>query len=222
MRGGRDPRDLEPERPRDRVREELGAQAGDVLALGLGRLAPEKGWEALLEAAAAALGEAPALLFAIAGEGSSRARLEARARWLGIAGRVRFLGYRRDVGELLGAADLFALLPEEEALGLGFVEAALAGLPAVATEVGGIPEVVRPETGILVPARDTARAARALAALARDPALRRRLGEAARERALRLFTLERMVRELDAVYEAALREGGGRRAGSGWRSASSK
>lgn len=188
---GVDPATLVPARD---VRPDLGLRPAHVLCLSTARLVPEKGIDVLVEAAGLARRKVPELVVAIAGEGPLRPAGEG----------VRYLGYRRDIPDLLAAADLVALLSREEPFGLALVEAALAGRAAVGAAAGGIPEVIADgETGILVPPGDVPRAAAALVGLARDRPLRERLGRAARERALRLFTLERVIRDLDAIYEAA-------------------
>jgi glycosyltransferase involved in cell wall biosynthesis len=111
------------------------------------------------------------------------------------------LGRRDDVPEILAGADIFALPTRWEGLPLSIIEAMHAGLPVVATRVGGIPELVEDgRTGFLVPRGDVAAFAEALGKLL-DPELRRKMGEAGRDRARRLFTAERMVRETLALYD---------------------
>jgi glycosyltransferase involved in cell wall biosynthesis len=202
---GRDPAELASARPRAEVRRALGVAPEDVLVLAVARLAPEKGLEPLLDgfAAAAAAPGAPPLALAIAGDGPLREPLAARAR-----GRVRLLGFRPDVPDLLAAADVFALTSRAEAFGLALVEAAFAGLAAIGARAGGIPEIVAPEeTGLLVPPDDAPAVAAAIARLARDPALRARFGAAARARAEGRFTLARAVARFDEIYARARETG---------------
>jgi glycosyltransferase involved in cell wall biosynthesis len=140
---------------------------------------------------------------AIVGGGPERPQVEAE---LGDAGEL--LGERDDVPELLASADVFALSSRSEGLPLSILEAMAAGLPVVATAVGGIPElVVDGETGLLVPPGDAQALADALRRLLGDPSLRRRFGDAARERAERDFSVERVRRAHVDLYERLLAGG---------------
>lgn len=200
--------DLAPfDAPFDRaaLRGSLGLAPEDVLAIQVAALAPHKSQTTLLQAAAALAGPAPRLRVWIAGEGALREALLAEHRALGLGDRVRFLGFRDDVLPLLRAADLFVLSSHLEGLGTSVLDAMAAGLPVVATEVGGVPEIVRHEaTGLLVPPRDTAALARAMSRLAADPALRARLGARGREVA-REFGADRTAAATRRLYEELLR-----------------
>jgi glycosyltransferase involved in cell wall biosynthesis len=137
---------------------------------------------------------------AIVGDGPDR---EAVAAELGDAGAL--LGERDDVAERLAQADVFVLSSRSEGLPLAILEAMAAGLPVVATAVGGIPELVADgETGLLVPPGDADALAGALRRLVADPGLRRRLGEAARARVEERFSLTAMRRAHLALYERLL------------------
>lgn len=152
------------------------------LALALGRLHPNKGFELLLEALAATR----AVHLWIAGDGPLRPQLERLAARLGLAGRVRFLGWREDVPALLASADLLVCPSLHEPLGNVVIEAWSAGLPVVATASDGPAGLIEDgESGILVPLPDRpgggpAAFARAIERLGEDPALRARLGQAGR------------------------------------------
>ena len=190
------------------LRRGLGSEDGHVVALTVSALAPGKGHHDLLRAAALAVETAPRLRLWIAGEGPLRSDLEAESRALGLAGRVQFLGFRTDIHPLLGAADFFCLATESEGLGSSILEAMAAGLPVVATRVGGVPEVVEDgRTGVLVPASDPAALARAMARMVGDGGLRREMGEKARQRAA-LFSADRTAEGTDRVYREALRRRG--------------
>lgn len=199
--------DLAPfETPFDReaARASLGLDPGDVLAIQVAALAPHKSQTTLLQAAAKVAGTAPRLRVWIAGEGSLRDRLEAEHETLGLGERVRLLGFRVDVTALLRAADLFVLSSYLEGLGTSVLDAMAAGLPVVATEVGGVPEVVRHgETGLLVPPRDPEALAGAMSRLAGDPALRDSMGRAGRALA-REFGADRTAGATRALYEELL------------------
>jgi len=168
--------DAEPAAPADRAA--LGTPAGAPLALALGRLHPNKGFDVLLEA----LARAPGVHLWIAGEGPEDAALRARATALGIDGRVRFLGWRRDVAALLAASDMLACPSRHEPLGNVVIEAWAHRRPVVAAASQGPRQLLRDgETGLLVPVEDADALARALSALAADPARAAALAAAGRD-----------------------------------------
>jgi len=172
----------------------------DVVVVGtIGRLDPVKDFRTLLAAMGAVRTERPSALV-IVGDGPERAALERAARELGILDTVRFLGHRDDARAWLAACDVYANSSISEGVSLTILEAMAAGLPIVATRVGGTPEIVDSSCGRLVPARDPSALAAALSDLAGRPALRRELGQTARLRAETRFTIERMVNEYAEVY----------------------
>jgi glycosyltransferase involved in cell wall biosynthesis len=172
------------------------------LLIAVGRLRPPKDFETLLRALA--LLPAEQVDAVIVGDGPQRGELEALVARLGLQDRVRFEGERRDVPSLLAHADLFVLSSRSEGLPVSVLEAMAAGLPVVASAVGGIAElVVDGETGVLVGPADAEALAAALGRLAAEPELRRRLGDAGRARAEELFDLEAFRR---AHVELYLRE----------------
>ena len=134
-----------------------------------------------------------------------REPLRRLAEELGIGGRVMLLGARRDVPELLSAFDVFALSSRSEAFPLSVLEAMATGLPVVATEVGCLPEVVRPgETGMLAaPGRPEA-LAEAIGGLLADPALAREMGRRGREVVREEYTLARSAERLEALVDLSL------------------
>jgi glycosyltransferase involved in cell wall biosynthesis len=159
------------------------------LIVAVGRLKAPKDFLTLVRA----LGrlEADSFTAVIVGEGPDRARLEEEIRSLGLAESVTLAGERRDVPELLAAADIFALASSSEGMPVSVLEAMAAGLPVVASRVGGLPEqVVDGVTGVLVEPGDPEDLAEALAGLVADRELRRRLGAAGRARAEQAFDLE--------------------------------
>lgn len=182
------------------LRRKLGVGEDDVLAVYVGRLVPIKRLDVLIRAVAhAGAGGAP-LRLALIGGGETRPDLEQLAGELGIADRVDFLGYRRDLPRIFAAADLAALSSDDEGTPVSLIEAAAAGLPAVATRVGGVAEVVASGAGLLV-GRDDARAmAEALGRLAGDPPLRERMGVAARAHVLARYTADRLVADTERLY----------------------
>jgi glycosyltransferase involved in cell wall biosynthesis len=188
--------------PAGALRSKLERVPGRPIVLTVARLDPQKGLGDLLEAAA----QVPDSNFAIAGEGPDRERLEGAARSLGLHGRVTFLGHRDDVADLLGSCDVFVLPSLYEGFPLSVVEAMAAGKPVIATAVGGTPEAVSDgETGLLVPPGNPSALAAAIRSVISDPGLGRRLGRAGRERALREFSAEEMVRHVVRLYEGLLK-----------------
>ena len=158
-----------------------GSRTG-MTVLAAGRLSPEKGFQ-LLPAVAERLAQScPAVRFLMAGDGDLRESIEADAKKRGIADRIEFLGFRNDIDRLMSEADVLLLPSYTEGLPNVVLEAAAAGIPSVATRVGGTPEaIIDGETGILVPSGDVAVMADSLALLAQDESLRNRMGLAARE-----------------------------------------
>lgn len=169
--------------------------------LFLARLWPEKGVEELLQATAALLPRYPLLQLVMAGDGDL-AGVERRAQALGLAGHVQLTGWlagERKSQELRSAA-VFALPSWFEGMPVGVLEAMAAGVPVVASEVGGIPEALGPDAGLLVPVRDATALAQALARVLGDVALAQRMGEAGRRRAAELFSAAHIVQRLGQVY----------------------
>jgi glycosyltransferase involved in cell wall biosynthesis len=196
-------------RPREETRRALGLAASDSVVLTVGSLTPQKDQATLLEAFARVARTRDEARLLIAGEGALRADLERRRDALGLGDRVRFLGDREDVADLLEACDLFVLSSVREGLSVTLLEAMRAGRAVVATDVGGNAEAVaRDVTGRIVATRDPRALAGALESLLGDPARREAFGSAARARFAERFTAERMVRETEALYREALAEAG--------------
>jgi glycosyltransferase involved in cell wall biosynthesis len=189
---------------RDETRRELGVGEDEVLLVFVGRFAPIKRLDLLLDAFARARAAEPRLRLAIVGDGGERPALERRAGELGIGGDVRLLGYRRELHPFFAAADLAVLSSDNEGTPVSLIEAAAAGLPAVATNVGGVAEVVIPETGTVVPAGDPDALATAIGKMAADPERRRAAGQAARTRALSKYSAQRLIADVDALYRELL------------------
>lgn len=196
---------------RSDARARLGLPEAARIVGVVAHLSGRKGHPVLLEAAASLCGRFPDLLVLAVGEGDP-APLLAQAAALGIEGRVRFVGFQSDVLPYYAAMDLLALPSlRGEGLPRALLEAGLLGLPAVASAVSGVPEIVRDgETGFLVPPGDAAALAGRLEPLLEDAGLRDRMGAAAREFVAVTFTVRAMVEGTLACYgRAGVREGEG-------------
>jgi glycosyltransferase involved in cell wall biosynthesis len=191
---------------RDQVLASLGLPA-DALVLGtIARVHWAKGFRTVLAALPGLLGRYPRLHYVVAGKGKHYDEIRAAASALGFGERIVFLGIRHDVPALLRAFDGFVLPTLKEAMGISFVEAMAAGVPCVGTRVGGVPEVITPETGILVPPEDAAALAQACDTLLADPALRQSLGQAGVSRAKSIFSREASAQALERAYARTLAE----------------
>lgn len=186
------------------VRSEVGASDDDFVAGTVARLDPVKDLGTLLEAGALLAATKHPPLLVVVGDGPERSSLERQATQRGLAGRVRFLGHREDARRWLSGLDVYVNSSVSEGVSLTILEGMAAGLPVVATRVGGTPEVVTDDCGILVPSRNPPALAGAIQQLRQDTGRRRALGAAARARVESRFTLDRMVRECRHAYAAAL------------------
>lgn len=191
---------------RERMRRQLGIPPQARLVITVSVLREGKGLDVLLKATPGVLRAVPEAHFLIVGEGPMKSELERGAEQAGLSGRLRFLGFRRDVPALLAASDLFVLPSRaHDAFPTALLEAMGAGLPVVATRVGGIPEIVdAPRTGWLVPPGDHEPLGRAVADLLSRSEELPAMGEAARCRARAEFSSAVWVRRLEEVYARAL------------------
>lgn len=186
---------------RQRVRRELGIGPEQVLCLTIGRLSDDKGIPYLLECASLVKRHSDSVRFMIAGRGPLEAKLVGMSRDLGLAGTVRFLGFREDVPDLLSAADMLVVASTSEGCPIVILEAMAAGCPTICTRVGGSPELITDgRTGYVVEPRQADQLARAVLRLVEAPAERAEMGERARKLAFERFTIERMVRDFENVY----------------------
>lgn len=190
-------------------RRREGIPADSIVALCVSNFYSYKGHEELVEAAARIVPAFPNVIFLLVGRDSGTMEAtRTRIRERRIEGSVRFVGSRTDVPDLLRASDLFVHPSREEGFSNAILEAMAAGLPVVACDVGGNPEaVVDGETGRLVPSRNAAAFASAVADLLVDPEKRKAMGEAGRLRATERFSLVRMVGEIESLYESLTRGG---------------
>jgi glycosyltransferase involved in cell wall biosynthesis len=173
----------------------------DIVAT-VGRLVPEKGHCYLIESAKGVIRKNPNTIFLIIGSGPLKDELEAMAQRLGISGQFRFLGLRDDVPEILHTIDLFVFPSLNEGMGRVLVEAMACSKAVVASDVGGIRDVVLNQvTGTLVPPRDTDRLAEAILELLVDKEKRYRMGLEGKKRASGLFDIKTVVAQTDTLYK---------------------
>jgi glycosyltransferase involved in cell wall biosynthesis len=186
---------------RSRIRKEIGAE-NEYLLLIVARLSPEKGHHYLFEALPEIGRRAskPVRLL-VAGDGTFEAAYRKEVSAIGCNEMVTFLGFRKDSPDLIAAADLLILPSLAEAFGLVLTEALYLGTPVVATRVGGIPEIVDDGIdGTLVPPADSEALASAIIELLENPERRQRLAGAGREKVLKRFRFEDMVRSYEGIY----------------------
>jgi len=201
-----------PNGRREKVRRELNVADDELVIVAIGNLYPVKGHAVLLRALAELeeQGGAPRWRLAIAGRGEDEQRLRSIADDAGIASRIHLLGFRSDAPDILAAGDVFVLPSLSEGLPLALIEAMATGLAIVASDVGGIPEVVaRGQEALLVPAASPTALAAAIRALLDDPVRRAALGAAAQRRAHRDFSVTSMADAYEALYRGAAAEWGG-------------
>jgi len=187
---------------KDFLRNEFGFAPDDFLAGIVAALEDHKGHKYLIEAASIIKRRAPKVKIIIVGKGSLEYELDQQARGLQVHDLVFFLGFREDVPRILASLDAFVLSSYLEGLGTSILDAMASRLPVVATDVGGIPEVVvHNETGILVPPRNPEALAEALIRLHDDRALALRLGEKGYKVVHEKFSSESMACRIIAVYQ---------------------
>jgi glycosyltransferase involved in cell wall biosynthesis len=181
------------------VRTELAVTPDELVVGTVARFDPVKDLQTLLHAVAA-LSKIRSVTAVLVGDGPERPGLETLVDTLGIRERVRFLGHREDARRWLAGFDGYVNCSISEGVSLTILEAMAAALPVIATNVGGTPEVVTTECGVLIPPRDPQALARAMGAL--NAGTVRSLGLAGRQRVEACFTIERMVNDYGSVYRS--------------------
>jgi glycosyltransferase involved in cell wall biosynthesis len=196
-----------PRPARHSVRSELGIPA-DAPVLGVvGNLRSQKAHQVLIRATAELVGRWPDLRVLLAGTGPERQSLEGLVGELGLQHTVRLLGYRADVPDVLAAMDIAVCSSDFEGTPIAILEYMDAGLPVVATAVGGVPDVLDDGVqGLLVPRRDPEALARAIAELLSDPQRATAMGAHGRERRRTEFTLGVMIRRIEDLYRELVEE----------------
>lgn len=192
---------------RGRLRAALGL-ATDAPLIGIvARLVPIKRHDLFLRAAKRVHEACPQARFVLVGDGELRDAVRGQISALGLEGTAIMAGWRDDLDEVYADLDVVALTSDNEGLPVALIEAMAAGCPIVATDVGGVRELVRDgENGFVVPAGDEAALAARMIELLSAPERRAAMGQAAQERALADYSIERLVGDLDALYRQLLRE----------------
>jgi glycosyltransferase involved in cell wall biosynthesis len=201
------PEEFVPRRDVRVVRDEVGATSDTPVIGTIAHLSEKKGHRDLFAAIPHVCREFPQAQFWIVGQGPLRNELEATARRDGTINNVRFLGFRRDMADLMHAIDVMALPSHREPCALVYIEAALAKKPIVACRAGGAPESVADgESGLLVPVGDSGAIAAALCGLLDNREQARAMGRFGHDRARDLFGWPRFIRTLEGVYDRVLDE----------------
>ena len=187
---------------RMRKRVEIGVSAKDLIVTTVGRLIPQKGHSVLIDAARELRSGSPEVKFLIVGAGPLELRLRNQVDRLGLGENVIFLGLRKDVYDLLQVTDVFCFPSMWEGLGVALLEAGACSLPAVASAVGGIPEIIEDgENGLLVQPGDPGALARQLSVLLKSADLRSQLGRNGRSVVERRFAADVVANMLMQLYE---------------------
>lgn len=183
------------------LRQSLGLNAADRVLLAVGRLAPSKDYPNLLQAFAAVQADAPDLRLLIAGEGELRPQIEQLIHTLGLGANVTLLGIRRDVADLYALADVYVMSSAWEGFGLVVAEAMAAHRVVVATDCGGVKEVLG-GCGFLIPAQDSSALARGIrSALGLTQAQAEEMGRKARRHVERHYSLDTVLDKWQQVYQ---------------------
>jgi glycosyltransferase involved in cell wall biosynthesis len=190
-----------PYNKKQNFKKELGIPENALIIGSAGRLEPVKGPEFLIEAAALIIPEYPDTFFVFAGDGGLKRDLEKKALEIGIEKNIVFLGWRDGISEIISVYDIFVLPSLNEGMGRVLVEAMALGKPIVASNAGGIPDLVtHGKNGFLVPPKDPRELAHYIQILIEDEEKRAKMGEAGKEMAEN-FSKEKMVERIAELYK---------------------
>jgi len=193
------------DRSRVAARRALDLPGGATVVATVGRLTAIKQHRLFLDVIQRVAAAHPRTIALVAGDGELRSDLEAYAASLGIAGHVRFLGWRRDLATIYGATDVFLLTSRNEGTPVALIEAMASGVPGVSTDVGGVKDVIgSPEAGLLAPFGDAAALAAHVTTLLADASRRAAMGSHARTRVIERYGIERLEREIASLYRDLL------------------
>lgn len=185
---------------RQQVRRELALQEHVPVVFSAGRMAYEKGHDLLVAAAIQVIAECPDVVFLAAGIGDLRFEYETQISRLGLTEQVRFLGYRKDIPDLMAAADIYTLPSRSEGMPNALLEAMSLGLPAAAFKMGGVSEIITDGlTGLLAKPNDPSALAGIIIRLVKDHDLRQKLGFSGQEHVRREYNLEKMLNRYEEL-----------------------
>ncbi len=194
----------------DKLKEGLGIDRDDFVFGTVTRLEPVKGNRFLISAFARILSKFQDLKLLIIGDGSQRSALEKQCQEFGISEHVVFAGIREDIPSLLYIMDVFILPSLNEGMGRAVIEAMACGRPVIASATGGLPELLRDGIdGVLVPPADVQRLAEAMKEFVSNPDKVKIMGESARQRAGDRFSIERMIEDVEKLYDSCFSVEGG-------------
>ncbi len=185
-----------------RIRQDLGVPPGSFMLTMVAEFAPVKRHAHLFDALARV--QDPNVVLVLVGDGPLESTLREKAVALGLSGRIRWAGYRRDVPALLAASDALVLCSEREGLNRSVLEAMSSGRPVIGTDTRGIADAITPDSGWVAEKNDPAALAAAIEEAATHPAETRRRGAVARERALAEYALPRIIDAYEELYREAL------------------
>jgi glycosyltransferase involved in cell wall biosynthesis len=200
---------LEARTQRGQLRQEYALDRRARLIGIVGRLFPIKNHRLFLDAAARVAAQEPAARFLVVGDGELRSALEQQAQALGIADRVLFTGWRRDLPRIYADLDVLVVSSDNEGTPVSAIEAMAAGCPVVATRVGGLPDFITDgDTGVLVPPRDLNKLATAIVYLLDNPQTAGRIAQTAQPMVRERFTVQRLLANVDQLYSQLLMQRG--------------
>jgi glycosyltransferase involved in cell wall biosynthesis len=190
-------------------RDEFGLGKDDFVCATVGRLVPVKGHTYLIKAIQKVVKVIPEAKFLFVGDGEIKSKLSEEIKSLDLQENIFMLGSRNDIATILSCINVFLLPSLNEGFGMVLIEAMAARKPVIATNVGGIPEVIKDgETGILVPPKDPEAFSSAIIKLYNNPELSRRMGLAGYNRAKRLFDITMTVHGFESLYSDLVKEKG--------------
>mgnify|MGYP001607633897 CR=1 FL=1 len=205
---GVDPSAFPSQPHRQKVRQEFGITQGPLLVT-IARLTEQKGHRYLLQTLPCLIESWPQLCCVFVGEGELRDQLHRLAVELAVERACRFVGVREDIADILAAADLFVLPSLSEGFPFVLLEALAMGCPVVASRVNGVPELIEDhKTGLLVPPRDPQALAAAIREVLSDPAAASKMGAEGRAVVQERFTVDQMIANTTAIFDAALQDAG--------------
>jgi glycosyltransferase involved in cell wall biosynthesis len=188
------------------LRKELGIQDSSPVVGVVARLVRVKGIDYFLRAVKEVSKHKPRVKFLIVGDGELRFELENLVRKLGIEENVLFLGFRRDLVKIYADLDLVVLSSLNEGLPVSIIEAMASGKPVIATDVGGVKNLIQNEiNGILIPPEDVNSLAKAMVYLLENPGLRTKMGQISKEKAYPFFNYTRLIKDVNVLYGTLIR-----------------